>query len=80
VQDYNVTREQLEMIFISGNCNGVVELLLRMHEQVPAGGWNLVLGQGEILKHSLLLPSSNPDGLVACLASVPAGMMIVKRV
>ena len=37
------------------------------------------------LKHSLLLlfgqvlPSSDPAGLAACLASVPAGLMAVKR-
>ena len=35
MQGYNVTREQLEMMMflISGNCEGVVELLLRMLEE-----------------------------------------------
>jgi hypothetical protein len=35
VQGYNVTREQLEMMvfLISGNCEGVVDLLLRMLEK-----------------------------------------------
>ena len=35
MQGYNVTREQLErmMFLISGNCEGVVELLLRMLEE-----------------------------------------------
>jgi hypothetical protein len=35
VQGYNVTREQLEMMvfLISGNCEGVVDLLLMMLEK-----------------------------------------------
>ena len=39
VQGYNVTREQLEMMMflISGNCKGVVEVLLRMLEKKEGG-------------------------------------------
>ena len=164
VQGYNVIREQLEMMvfLISGNCEGVLELLLRMLEKKEgreeeegqslrllmcdlvekkkldhdtmeqmlksltdrkfflsleltkfavkvAVSMNRYLSEAKVndwlvekdkdcflsklcwdvwlsceslhLKHSLpllsgqLLPSSDPAGLAACLASVPAGLM-----